>query len=263
MKKCLFTAFAAVCFLPACKKDSSPDSFHSKPYSPTVASEAIAKYDASNFGIYKGVVINAQDSSAAFRININNNRSYSYTSYYKDDLYKDSLIRYKTGVGGINFPQAVDTSSLAENVQTYAAFASWRIGVGPIVEFGVQANGSSPVMDVQLNNNATLTALMKEKSNRQVYCFEGSYNGSDSGSIAFVATADSIVMLRASTWNPQFFKNTGAVVSGNNFVLNQQDDISGNNFEFKGTMNLSSFSGTWTKSSAPNVIGHFTVRRTL
>jgi len=228
--------------------------------------EALAAYDAANYGIYKGVVINAQDSTATFKFNLYNNSRQPYALFYRNRKVQDSLIRYvKDNTGYLLIPQKADTTTIPFNSSFYFTyFSSYSIGHGTaLVGFNVSANGTAYHMDTQLYGNATLNAVLKETSNNQVLCFEGTYNGADSGRIAFVMSTDSIVAIRASVWNPQFFKVATAHVSGNAFTLRQEEDASGNAFIFNGTVQNNSCTGTWTKSSAPSVVNQFKAVRTL
>jgi len=250
----------------SCQKDKS----QAVPHFPRVdplpnTPEALSTFDFSNYGIYKGVVINAQDSSATFKFNLYNASNTPYALFYLNGMVKDSLIRYsKTNSGLMAFPQKADTTTIPFNAAFYNTyFSSYRIGFGPIVGFNTTAYGISYVMETQLYNNQTLNAVLKEKSNNQVFCFEGSYSGLDSGRVAFAISSDSIVGIRASIWNPQFFKLMTANVSNNNFTINQFDDISGNTFIFTGRIENNKCFGTWTKSSNSTVTNNFTTKRTL
>jgi hypothetical protein len=228
--------------------------------------EAVAAYDGSNYGVYKGVVINAQDSTATLKINLYNNSRQPYALLYTNQKLQDSLVRYKKDdIGYMRVPQVADTTTIPFNSTFYSTyFSSYWVGHGTaLVGFNVSAYGNGYLLDTRLNANACLNAMLKEKSNIQVYCYEGSYRGSDSGRIAFVMSTDSIVAIRASVWNGQFFKLVTAHVNSGSFVLNQVDDVSGNTFIFNGTVQNNVCTGTWTKSSAPTVVNSFKAVRTL
>lgn len=227
--------------------------------------EALPAYDQANYGIYKGVVINAGDSTATFKFNLYNGSSEPYALFYAHGMLQDSLVRYvKNNFGLMAFPQVKDNETITLNASFYATyFSSYRIGFGPIAGFNTNADGTSYLMETQLYNNQTLNALLKEKSSGQVHCFEGSYSGLDSGRIAFAVAPDSIIGIRASIWNPQFFKLMTAKVSNNNFTIMHYDDIGGNEFIFTGRIENNQCSGTWIKSSNPGVVNNFAARRTL
>lgn len=228
-------------------------------------SEGLSIFDFSSYGIYKGVVINSQNKSATFKFNLYNASNQPYSLFYFNKKVQDSLIRYLSSNSGfMDFPQKIDTARIPLNAAFYSTyFSSYKIGYGPIVGFNTTANGISYIMETQLYNNQTLNAVLKEKSNNQVYCFEGSYSGLDSGRVAFVMSSDSIVGIRSSIWYPQFFKIMTATVSNNNFTINQVDDISGNKFIFNGKIENNKCFGTWTKSSNLSMINNFTTLRTL
>jgi hypothetical protein len=255
-----------VCLFIACNKDKSNslpplNTNYVLPGNP----EALPIFDAANYGIYKGVVINAQDSTGTFKFNLYNNHDQPYALFYTNNKVQDSLIRYvKDNSGNMLIPQIPDTSKIPLNASFYYTyFSSYHIGRGPLVGFNIKASGLLPVMDVQLYNNATLDIILKERSDKQVYCYEGAYSGLDSGRIAFVISSDTLIGIRASIWNPQFFKVMSAGVSNNSFTINQFDDISGNTFIFTGSIQNNRCEGTWTKSSNSAIINQFTSKRTL
>ena len=249
----------------SCKKKSSDGlrEFSPRTYSFPVTAEALAQYDQSNYGVYKGVMVAANDSMATFKYDIYNSSDIPFIHVFRFNTLTDSLIRYNTNNSGMIFPQSIDPQKIPENVDFYyTAFASFRVGIGPIVDFSVHANGLSPQQGGQYYSNSTINAIMKEKSNKLVRCFDGSFDGTDSGKIAWVMTSDSLVGVRKSSWYGQFFKTMNAAVSNDQFTIVQEDDISGNTFYFNGTITGNTCTGTWTKSKDPNVINTFTAVRT-
>lgn len=250
----------------SCQKDKLQSSApFPRKYELINSAEGLSIFDLSNYGIYKGVVINSQDSSATFKLNLYNASNEPYSLFYSSGNLQDSLIRYsKDNSGLMVFPQKIDTARIPLNAAFYSTyFSSYRIGFGPIVGFNTTAHAISYTIETQLYNNQTLNAVLKEKSNNQVYCFEGSYSGLDGGRVAFAISSDSIIGIRASIWNPQFFKIMTANVSNNSFTINQFDDISGNTFIFTGRIESNKCFGTWTKSSNLSIINDFTTKRTL
>ena len=265
MKHIAGTIITLLIFFSCQKEKSQPIAHYPKEYELSNFPEGLSIFDFSNYGIYKGVVINSQDSSATFKLNLYNASNQPYALFYLNRKVQDSLIRYTNSNSGfMAFPQKVDTARIPFNAAFYSTyFSSYLIGFGPIVGFNTTAKGISYIMETQLYNNQTLNAVLKEKSNNQVYCFEGSYSGLDSGRVAFVVSSDSIVGIRASIWNPQFFKIMTATVSNNNFTINQVDDTSGNTFIFNGKIENNKCFGTWTKGSNSSIINNFTTIRTL
>jgi hypothetical protein len=262
MKNIVF--IIAVVFLFACRKSSEGKrEFTPRAYSFPTTAEAQPGYDQSNYGIYKGVMVAANDSMATFKYDIYNSGKAPFIHIFRFFTLTDSLVRYNTYVYGISHPWTVDTTTIPENADFYyAAFASHRIGIGPIVDFSVHANGLSPNQGGQYYSNSTINAIMKETSGKLVRCFDGSFDGTDSGKIAWVMTADSLIGIRKSTWHGQYFKTMYASVSGDQFTIEQVDDISGNTFYFNGTVTGNTCTGTWTKSKDPTVINTFTAIRT-
>jgi len=182
MKQIMGTIISLLIFF-SCQKDKlQPVAPFPREYELTNTPEGLSIFDFSNYGIYKGVVINSQDSSATFKLNLYNASNTTFGLFYLNGIAQDSLIRYsKDNSGLMAFPQKVDTARIPLNATFYSTyFSSYRIGFGPIVGFNTTANGISYNIETQLNNNQTLNAVLKEKSNNQVYCFEGSYSCLDS-----------------------------------------------------------------------------------
>lgn len=247
----------------SCKKDSSdkPAVFAPRTYSLPGSAEAKAQFDHSNYGIYKAVAIAANDSSATFKFDIYNSSNTPFIQYYRNFILQDSLIRW-VELYVVN-PQP-DTTTIPENAASYSTeFASHVVGNGPVVGFGISAQGENPLLDVQLMNNSTTRTILKETSTDLVRCFEGSYEGVDCGRIAWLMTSDTLTGVRKSSCNPQFFHLMNASISGNTFTIVQTDDISGRTFTFNGTVSGNSCTGTWTSSAAPATVNSFSAVRTL
>ncbi|HMH34462.1 MAG TPA: hypothetical protein VK543_15600, partial [Puia sp.] len=191
-----------------------------KPYALPTGPAANALYDGSSAGIYKGVTINAQDSLATFQFNIANNDERVYALEYMYGLLRDSMVRYKmdTATQLLKFPNQEDSSVLVRGNFFHSIFGSYKpyFGGNATADFAAEADGSFSRMNVNLNANQTLDAVLKERSGMQVYCYEGSYEGSytnpvvgsDNGPIAFVLTADSAVVIQASKAFGQFFPSS-------------------------------------------------------
>jgi len=170
---------ALVVLLQACGKHHGqpvPISDLGKPYTLHAGPAASANYDASNKGIYKGVTINAQDSSATFQFNIANNGP-MYCLEYMDSVLRDSMVRYKIdpGTGLLQFPLQKDSSAIPTSGRFNTIFNSFKpyVSGNAWAAFWVESDGSSPMMNVNLNANQTLDAVLKERWDKQVDCFEG------------------------------------------------------------------------------------------
>jgi len=269
--------FLPLLFL-ACGKNHdqpAPPTDLGKPYTLPAASAANPSYDASKKGIYKGVTINAQDSSATFQFNVANNGQV-YCLEYMDSVLRDSLIRYKVDPATqlLQFPWQKDTSAISTSGRFYTVFASslQNNSGNAWVQFGVESDGSSPVMNVNMNSNQTLDAVLKERSDKQVYCFEGAYEGSyfipnnpgaiDQGRVAFVVRSDTAIIIMASQSHGQFFPASGAAVTGSQFTIPIVDNVYGVIYTYTCSISGNTCSGTWTKPATGDT-GTFTAHRTL
>jgi hypothetical protein len=226
---------------------------------------AIAAHNNDSYGVYKGVSISAAGHSATTQFNLYNNHPEPFALLYRDGKIVDSLVRYQVdNNGNFVFPFRRETNPVSFNASFNGAqFASYKDGLGAAAWLSTLGNGTAPNMGVNMDANATLDAVLKEKSDQQVFCFEGSYSGTDSGRIALVVRSDSVLAIRSSIWNPQFFKIMKAAVVNNQFTLLQFDEIGGNAFEFSGTVQNDRCSGSWVKNSAPAGTNIFIAGRTL
>jgi len=271
--------FLTVLLLQACGKSHdqpAPISDIGKPYTLPAGPAANASYDASNKGVYKGVTINSQDSSASFQINIANNGQLINCLQYMDSVLRDSMVRYKIDpqAGLLLFPLQRDSSAIPASDRFITIFDSYRPydWGNAWVGFNVMSDGSSPVMNVSLNSNQTLDAVLKETSNKQVYCFEGTYEGSyfipnnpgaiDQGRVAFAVRSDTAIIIMASQSHGQFFPASGASVTGAQFTIPIIDNAYGVVYTYTCSISGNSCSGTWTKPSTGDT-GTFTAHRTL
>jgi len=249
-----------------------------KPYTLPTSPAANSSYDASNTGVYKGVTINAQDSSATFQFNIANNSKTIYCLEYMDSVLRDSMVRYMIDPATqlAHWPLVKDTSSspIQSGTRFYTVFASYspnNMG-NALVPFAVEGDGSSPAMNVTLSSNQTLDAILKERSGQQVYCFEGSYEGSyyiandpnatDKGRVAFVVRADTAIIIMASQSHGQFFPASGASVTGDQFTIPIIDNAYGVEYIYTCSISGNTCSGTWTRPATGDT-GTFTAHRTL
>jgi hypothetical protein len=259
---------AWICLLTvvACSKDNSdPAPVFPREYAIPAKPSAIPTHNNDSYGIYKGVSISAAANSVTIQFNLYNNHPEPYALIYRDSKIVDSLVRYQVdNNGNFVFPFKRETTPVSFNTPFNGAqFASYRNGIGAAAWLSTIGNGTAPNMGVNMDANATLDAVLKEKSDQQVFCFEGSYSGTDSGRIAFVVRTDSVLAIRSSVWNPQFFKIMKAAVVNNHFTLELFDDIGGNTFDFSGTVQPDRCSGTWIKNASPSGINIFLARRTL
>ena len=152
----------AVGVLFSCKKKEDEIKKEDPPYSCTSCNttpEASSAYDASNKGVYKGVIIG---SSGTIKFALANN---------------DTTITAVMVLDGI-------TTNLTSTVkvvsgQTYIApFTGVLNGQAVSINFSVDATGQNPVITsstIPGHPNSTFT-LLKETSSALIECFEGNYS---------------------------------------------------------------------------------------
>jgi hypothetical protein len=266
MMKQYWHAWIFLLAMVACSKDNSdPAPVFPMEYAIPSRPSAMAAHNNDSYGIYKGVSISAAANSATIQFNLYNDHPEPYALLYRDGKIVDSLVRYQVdSYGNFVFPYRRETAPVPFNTTFNGAhFASYRDGIGAAAWLSTIGSGTAPNMGVNMDVNATLDAVLKEKSDKQVFCFEGAYSGADSGRIAFVVRSDSVLAIRSSIWNPQFFKIMKAAINNNQFKLAQFDDIGGNDFEFLGTVQNDRCTGSWTKNAGPAGTNVFLARRTL
>jgi hypothetical protein len=101
MKQIIGTIITLLIFF-SCQKDKlQPVAHFPREYELTNTPEGLSIFDFSNYGIYKGVVINSQDSSATFKLNLYNASNTPYALFYLNGLVQDSLIRYSKDNSGL------------------------------------------------------------------------------------------------------------------------------------------------------------------
>ena len=276
MKRLLLFTLPLLLFQ-ACKKNSSISACVNfdfrKPCTLPSAPAASVLCDTSIRGIYKGVTINAGDESATVELNIANAGDVVFGREYMDGVVRDSLVRYLVdpGTGLLKYPLARDVAPINTGARYHTIFESFLPdSANAFVQFAVERGGLSPLLDVNLKGNQTLDAVLKEQSNKQVFCFEGSYaggyiNGSasrDTGRVAFVVRADTAIVIMASIASPQFFPASGAAAANNKFTIPVYDGPGDAAFVLTCTVTGNTCSGTWVRINA-TATGSFTARRTL
>lgn len=149
----------------SCKKDTTTKtSYHCN--SCATAPEALAANDASSKGIYKGVVIG---STGTIKFDVLNNGS-AITALMVIDGDSVTLVSNVTWTAGTSY---------------VAPFAGTFNGQTASITFSVDLSGSNPTIssvNIPGHPNATLM-VAKETSNSQVVCFEGTYSGTESGTL--------------------------------------------------------------------------------
>jgi len=211
---------------------SNSDSGKSLPNTPS----AKAQYDASNYGVYKGVFIG---SSGTIILDISNGAN-SFTATLVIDGVTHTFMTNQT----IQQNQAT-TINFIEGNNSFT--------------FSVAANGSNPtITDLIINGHPDAAILVvKETSSTLIKCFEGTFSGTYSGTFNAVIYGNVIKGITRET-------NDVDIVTADGTVNNNQINASGNASNgavFLGNLTTTNFSGTWSRSS-DNANGTFTGVRT-
>jgi len=189
----------------------------------STAPEAKVEFDASNYGVYKGIFVG---STGTVYVNINNSGSVSAKMVIDGTAY--------------NFT----TSGTATNGQAIAAL-TFSNGSSSF-DFNVLSDGEDPYIDnlnISGHPNANVQ-LFKEYSFAHIKCYLGTFSGDSSGVLNIATTSDGYVLGLALPND-----DTNAVYLDGSV---EENSIAGT-FEdgtFIGTINNNSISGTW-QNSAP------------
>jgi len=192
-----------------------------------------------------------------------------------NSVLRDSLVRFvvDSATKLIKYPEEKDTSIIKLGIPYYTVFSSFNplITGFTFIQFGVNGDGSSPIMVTNLLGNQTLNAVLKEKSNKQVFCYEGTYEGTyinpstnaqDSGRVALALTADTAILIIADKVYGQFFPASGSSIINNQFTIEVVDGPGGANFVLTGNISGNTCSGSWIRKNS-NASGTFSSHRTL
>lgn len=257
----------------ACQKHHDnpvPVSDLNKPYALPATAQANPAYDVSGRGIYKGVTIPEIPQVKTLFIDVANTGNTAYSLQYENGLLKDSLIRYVVDsvFPTVRYPLQIDDSVIDPNKGIFTYFRTYKTDSLRFPGyFSVNADGSSPNFRSDFSGT---TALLKERSTNQVFCFTGTYQGHhlppnntiDSGQVGFVLNADTVIALQINTVDDPYTGPAGGTVSNNQINIIFTDFAGAETFMLTGTITGNTLSGTW-KSSLSAVSGTFTAQRTL
>ena len=263
---------ALILLLLACQKHhDSPGSTVSdlgKPYTLPTTSQANPAYDAASGGIYKAIDMTDRDvKTIAF--SLANTANATYALEYENGVLRDSLIRYVLMMGYplALLPLRINDSAIDPNKSIFTYLESYRPDSANVHAFlNVNADGSSPNFR---DDYASASAVLKERSDDQVFCYAGSYqgkyqtlnNGVDSGRIAFVLNADTAIAVQLNTVLFQYYTPGGARITNGQFTITTSAPT-GDTFTLDGTISGNTVSGTW-KGTLGLGTGDFTAQRTL
>lgn len=208
---------ATIFFFFSCSKN---DDKKANPLADTPSAKAA--YDNSNFGVYKGVFVG---SSGIIMIDLNNDGTVSATLIINDTTY--------------NF---TTTQTVQQNQPTTLTFTSGTKSF----TFTVAANGGNPTITNLIINGHPNAAILvvKETSTALVKCFEGTYQGTESGTFNAVIYNSHVKGISISTANDIYFMD--GTMAGNQ--INASGTTTGGS-TFVGTMTGNMIAGTWSKTA--------------
>ncbi|MFN8275328.1 MAG: hypothetical protein U0X58_10680 [Flavobacteriaceae bacterium] len=229
MKKFFTLLFISTLF--SCSKSDDSDS---QPTVLATSPEAIVAHDLSNYGIYKGVLVGP---SGVAKVNINNDGTLSATVILEGTTHSfttSESVAQNQNISGLTFTKG--------NMK---------------FDFNCNAHGDEiEITDLVIPGYDRVSMiLMKEYSDTQVKCFQGSYNGdSDNGTFNLMTSGESIYGLAYSTPEDSIWYIHG---------ISKGTSISGSmeNANFSGGIFGNSANGVWQNSSSQS--GTWVANRTL
>lgn len=204
------------------------------------SAETIAELDSTSLGVYKGVLAGGM---GRVKIYINNGDN-QVKAYLAIDSLSDSLSCPQTFLPG--------------NAITNATFT------GRISSFNLSADyeGNNAVISNILVNNypQVVGVIAHERSNRQVYCYEAPFTGSQSGHFNFIRYGTLVEAVAAA---PNSFRYKGdGLITTNIFLINTTGG-GADTVVFQGGIDATRdyFSGSWNRTSGSS--GVFSGKRSL
>lgn len=229
MKKLLLSGLLMAILFAGCKKENTTNN-----------NPPVTNFDHSSGGVYKGVFIG---SSGTILIYIHNGDNL-VTAYINVDGLIDTLTSTTPYVNGESITSMV----------FYGSFSS--------MVFSVNADGSDPnIISIDIYGHNSVTGdVVKELSTQVVSCFEGTYNGTDSGTFNCIRFGNNVIGLGKSYYYPQFGTQTGnAEIIDDTFAVGSASSGA----IFRGSFAHSDTCvGTWEYTTQPQS-GAFIAVRTL
>jgi hypothetical protein len=237
MKK-LFLLLLVSTFLISCSSDSSSDNS-----GPNLSNTPLAKaeFDNSNLGIYKGVFTG---SSGIITVNIKNNE------------------------GNINAILVLDnvtyTFASTESISNTGDISDLTFISGAMsFDLSISNNGENiTVSAMNFPNHPTATiSIVKEYSNMQVKCYQGTFTGTSSG-VLNVITIDNSVYGLAYPNEAEDASYLSGIINGTALTGTYgSDPVQGN---FSGAISGNTITGAWESIDTQNPgSGNWTAQRTL
>ena len=237
MKKLILLLLVST-FLISCSSDSSTETS-----GPTLSNTPLAKaeFDNSNLGIYKGVFTG---SSGIITVNIKNN-----DGNINAILVLDNVSYTFTSTESIS-----DTGNISD-----LTFISGALSF----DLSISNNGDSiTVSAMNFPNHPTATlSIVKEYSDMQVKCYQGTFAGTSSG-VLNVITIDNNVYGLAYPSEAEDASYLNGMINGTTLGGTYgSDPIQGN---FTGSLSGNTITGAWESIDAQNPgSGNWTAQRTL
>ena len=204
-------------FLSCSSDDSSSVEFATTP-------ETKPEVDGTSFGVYKGLLMGVEGS---VKVVINNGDNMANAYIYRDGVVKETLTTTATFTVG----EAISN----------AHFSNANVSF----DFSVEADGSNPVMENVVVNNARVAVvdgyLIRETSDVQVYCYEGRFSGDDSGIFKCMINGTQLVGYVLNSDDETY--SASAIVTDNSFSAVFGSVSSGANFQ--GSFTLYACGGDW------------------
>jgi hypothetical protein len=215
MKKTILILFVGF-LLNSCSSDSSSGT------NLTNTPNAKVEYDNSNFGIYKGVFVG---SSGNVLININN----------------DGALSAKLVIDGITY-----NYTTTENVTLNTAILGLTFTNGnSTFDFNVDATGNQvSITNIVISGHPNADIyVIKEYSDALVKCYQGTYNGDDTGVFNLIISDGEIYGLAKSNSDTSTTELYGLM--SNNTITGSFE-----NGTYTGNISGNNISGTWSNSSS-------------
>jgi len=228
----------------ACQKSNTSNESNNGNNGNGTSTTALTKpqYDNTSFGVYKGVVIGSS-GTIFFRINNGDNIAKGYLNI---DNKWDTLSTGTTIVSGQPLINVVFTghfSSMTLNANADGSHANLT---------AIQITGHS---------NPTIF-IIHENSTKQIYCYEGTFNGSSTGILncarAGENNGDTAYILTKITADTSLANGFGQVTN-NSIATNLYRDLAVT-FVIQGNFSGNNFTGTWSWANIGT--GAFTCTRT-
>ena len=227
MSNKLLLFMACITILVSCQKSSNEqDNSNNQNTGLPSSAETKPQYNNTSFGVYKGVIIGST-GTIVFKINNGDNILKGYLAI---DNTKDTLSTTQTVIAGqpivnVHFVGRISSMNLSANAD----------GTNAIVT-NISITGHSNVAVLVIHENST----------KQIFCYEGTFSGSRSGTINCArvgeGNGDTAYILTKIQDTAAYFTGYGQVNNnstsinlGANLALINQGSFSGNNFN-----------GTWT-----------------